>query len=109
MNNEEKEYYECCFNLKKFEESCQAYAKEKSMKKQSAFLKRCRYSMVGICGKRKWMGKEREMKLDLLEKYFPGSRQAMLEYEKQELESLASRERIRQDRDKQKLLNERLR
>ena len=88
------------YRVREFEERCKKFAENKSMTKQSSFIRRCRYYLLGIYGAKKWDANEKEIKLNVLEMYFPGSKKILLEYEKCELESLANRERIRKEKDK---------
>ena len=92
--------------IKYFEERCKYYAfEEKSIRKKSAFLKRCRNAFAGTSTTGKWKEKEIETRLDILETYFPGEKARLLEYKKNEDASRANRERIKAEKEKLKELS----
>lgn len=93
--------------LDRFESRCKHFAEEvKQYTKQTNFIKECKKAYVGNDErKRSWGEKERELKVDILEKYFPGTKEKIIQYEKDELQSMANRERARQEKERLKELN----
>ena len=93
--------------LNKFETKCKYYAEDvKQYTKQTRFLTNCKGCFVGkIEGKRPWGEEEKALKVDILEKYFPGTKEKFIKYAKDELQSMANREKARLEKERLKEMN----
>ena len=86
--------------LVKFEETCRKNAEDvKEYTRQTKFLKSCKYAYVGKKEAGNWSKEERIIRLDILDKYFPGAKQKILEYEKSEMQSQLNKQRIKEKKE----------